>query len=160
MRVVNVQPWFTENTCLRQDIDKIFCKKLCCSASTMLYQVSYGASLLHLKSDALSWLCDANIKNVFIYKQCTMVKRFQGSKFCARNSAKTSLFYFFIGNLLTIICVQRNQSCCHFTVHVTKLRPLWSHKLPKFYLWDIKMYLGAFVRVKIIVLQPFFCIHS
>lgn len=68
MRVVNVQPWFTENTCLRQDIDKIFCKKLCCSASTMLYQVSYGASLLHLKSDALSWLCDANIKNVFIYK--------------------------------------------------------------------------------------------
>lgn len=86
-------------------------------------------------------------------------KGFKGQSF-VQGTVRKQVFYFFIGNLLTIICVQRNQSCCHFTVHVTKLRPLWSHKLPKFNLWDIKMYLGAFVRVKIIVLQPFFCIHS
>ncbi len=32
----------------------------------------------------------------------------------------------------------------------SKLRPFWSHMLPKFNLCDSKIYLGAFVRVQII----------
>ncbi len=33
----------------------------------------------------------------------------------------------------------------------SKLRPFWSHMLPKCNLCDSKIYLGAFVRVQIIV---------
>ncbi len=37
----------------------------------------------------------------------------------------------------------------------SKLRPFWSHMLPKCNLCDSKIYLGAFVRVKIIaVVRP------
>ncbi len=37
----------------------------------------------------------------------------------------------------------------------SKLRPFWSHMLPKCYLCDSKIYLGAFVRVQMIaVVRP------
>ncbi len=51
------------------------------------------------------------------------------------------LIYFVLFHILTVLI--RYQG--------SKLRPFWSHMLPKCNLCDSKIYLGAFVRVQIIV---------
>ncbi len=44
-----------------------------------------------------------------------------------------------------------NPAPTHIPCQGSKLRPFWSHMLPKCNLCDSKIYLGAFVRVQIIV---------
>ncbi len=55
------------------------------------------------------------------------------------------------GMIFGVPAEQQQQQCAQGS----KLRPFWSHMLPKCYLCDSKIYLGAFVRVQIIaVVRP------